>query len=63
MATFPQYTLEHWRSGVTGAEGWVWYSWALEHRATVWGTGVKYASPGYVRQETLAILERWRTRR
>lgn len=51
------------RKGITGAQGWVYYNWAQENEASVWGTGirVKGRDGGYVRQETERILELWQT--
>jgi hypothetical protein len=42
---------------ITSAEGWVYYNWARQNKGSVWGTGEKPTSPGYVRQETLRVME------
>ena len=39
------------RKGITGAQGWVWYNWALENEASVWGVWLERTTPGYVKQE------------
>jgi hypothetical protein len=41
-----------------GAQGWVWFNWALENEASVWGSGIERKGDGYVKQETKRILER-----
>lgn len=45
------------RKGITGAQGWVYYNWALENEANVWGAGVRVKGAGYVKQETERKLE------
>lgn len=44
------------RKGITGAKGWVYYNWAVENEATVWGSRKERKSPGYVKQEYLKRL-------
>ena len=56
MATFPQYREEDVTMGMTGAQGWVLYAWAVEHEARVWGGRMKRTTPGYVAQERDRIL-------
>lgn len=41
---------------LNGAEGWVYYNWARQNKASLWGSGEKTTSDGYVRQETKRIL-------
>ena len=40
-----------------GAEGWVWFNWAQENEASVWGTGVKVVGSGYIGQEKQRLLK------
>lgn len=60
MATFG-WSADYVRKGIPGAQGWVYYNWAVQNEATVWGTGREQKSDGYVRQETKRILEIWQT--
>lgn len=50
MSTF------HWSEAYTceelsGSQGWAYYSWAIENRATVWGSNIERVGKGYVGQE------------
>jgi hypothetical protein len=47
--------------GVTSAEGWVRYNWALENEMTMFGAVFKLSGPGYVKQETLRLVEQWQS--
>lgn len=38
------------RTGVTGAQGWVYYNWARDHEQSIWG-GNEYIVGGYIAQE------------
>jgi hypothetical protein len=51
------WSAEHIQYDITGAQGWVYYYWALENEASVWGTGLVNKSPGYLKQEWQKILE------
>jgi len=61
MATFG-WSRDHVMFEVPGAEGWVWYNWATENEATVWGQELERRSPGYVKREKERLLRQWRTR-
>lgn len=50
MATF-HWSEEHVSEVINGAQGWVYYSWAVLNRATVFGTGLEMSSPGYIAKE------------
>lgn len=41
---------------ITGAEGWVYYNWAIEHEMTAFGPIFKATTAGYVKQEFEALL-------
>lgn len=45
------FTAEYVRKRLPGAQGWVYYYWALENEASVFGTGLERKSDGYVKQE------------
>lgn len=45
------------RYEITGAEGWVYYNWALENESSVWGSGLEKKSPGYLKQEINRLLK------
>lgn len=51
------WSFDHVRKGMTGAQGWVWYSWALENEATAFGNCYKRTTDGYIRQETKRLME------
>ena len=50
MRTFG-WTPDFVRKGITGAEGWIYYNWAMENEASIWGSGLDRRTPGYVKQE------------
>lgn len=45
------------RKGITGAKGWVFYNWAIENEASIWGDRLERKTDGYVKQEKKKILE------
>jgi hypothetical protein len=40
------------RKGITGARGWVWYFWALENDAGVFGKSIERKGKGYIGMES-----------
>lgn len=56
------WTPEYVRSGITGAQGWAYYFWALENEMTIWGAAHERRGDGYVAQERKRIANGW-TRR
>ena len=40
-----------------GAQGWVWYNFALEDTISAWGPVYKRVGDGYVRQETRRLVK------
>ncbi len=46
------------RTGITSAQGWVWYSWALENEMTMFGAAYELKTPGYIKQEADKILSK-----
>ena len=58
MATYAEFTAEHCWVGVTSAEGWVRYSWAIENEQNSgFGRTYKLRGNGYVKQEANRILK------
>lgn len=58
MATYPEFTAEHCWTGVTSAEGWVRYSWAVANvQASGFGMAYQLAGDGYIKQQTKKILK------
>lgn len=57
MKTFG-WTLEHCRGGITSAEGWVFYAWAKESEATMFGRLWKRTCKGYIAQEAERLLKK-----
>ena len=55
------WTADYIRFEITGAEGWIYYNWAYENEASVWGSGVR-AVDGYVKQEWKQIIKSWQTK-
>jgi hypothetical protein len=55
MKTFG-WSIEKVRTGMTGAEGWAWYAWAMENEATMFGASYKRTTDGYVKQETKRLM-------
>ncbi len=51
---------QYCRKGITGARGWVWYNWALENEATMFGRLVERAGKGYIAQESDRIFSELR---
>ncbi len=51
MKTFPAMTEERIMWELDGDKGWAMYSWARENQASVWGSGERRTSPGYVKQQ------------
>ena len=51
------WTADYVRFEVTGAEGWIYYNWATENEASVWGSGVVNKTPSYVKQEWLKLMK------
>lgn len=45
------WTLDYVKKGLTGAESWVWYNWAIENEMSAFGLVYKRKSAGYIRQE------------
>jgi hypothetical protein len=52
------WTADYIRFDLIGAQGWVYYNWALENEASVWGSSIRPASAGYVKQEWNKLMER-----
>jgi len=50
------WSYRHVRFGMTGAEGWVWYNFAMEDTISAWGPVYKRVGDGYVRQETKRLV-------
>jgi hypothetical protein len=55
MKTFG-WSYEKVRTGMTGAECWAWYAWAMENETTAFGSAFKRTTDGYVRQETKRLM-------
>ena len=55
MSTY-HWTPEYVRWELNAAEGWAYYNWARQNRASVWGSDEKTTSPGYLKQEIDSIL-------
>lgn len=56
MKTFgwsKQYCLDE----LDGAEGNVWFNWAVSNEASVWGTGLKIDGLGYIGKERERIKQ------
>ena len=54
--------MEHWgwsedyvRKKLVGAQGWVYYNWALENQNNLLGGGPVRKTPGYLAQERIKI--------
>jgi hypothetical protein len=45
------WSLDYVRLGMTGAQSWVWYNWAIENEMSAFGLVYKRKSDGYIRQE------------
>lgn len=58
MATFG-WSADYVRMGINGAQGWVYYSWAMEAEANAWGPTRERLTDGYVRQQTKKYLKQW----
>lgn len=58
MSTFG-WTQDYVRKRLPGAQGWVYFNWALENEQTVLGPRWRRTGPGPVRQEYLALMARW----
>lgn len=54
MATYG-WTLDYVKFGMTGAQGWVWYNWAVESLIYAFGPVYKRTTEGYVKQEMKRI--------
>jgi hypothetical protein len=50
------WSYHHVRYGMTGAEGWVWYNFAMEDTIGAWGPVYRRVGDGYVRQETKRLI-------
>ncbi len=50
MQTFG-WSEQHVCEEITGAQGWAYYTWAVENRAILFGSEIQRASLGYVAQE------------
>jgi len=46
------------RKGITGAQGWVYYNWAMENEQVGFGPLVERTGDGYVAQQKKQILSR-----
>ena len=44
--------------GITGARGWVFFTWAMEAQASLFGSGLRRTSDGYRAQEIKKQLEK-----
>ncbi len=44
--------------GIIGARSWAYYAHAIENRASLFGSGVKKTTKGYIAQEIDIILAR-----
>ena len=47
---------DHCRKRLPGARGWVWYYWALENDANMFGKSVERLGKGYIAQETDKLM-------
>lgn len=56
MKTFG-WSFHHVKFELTGAQGWVWYNFALEDTISAWGPVYKRVGDGYVRQETRRLVK------
>lgn len=45
---------------MNGAQGWVYFNYAKENEATIWGNTLERVGEGYVEQEYKKILSRKR---
>lgn len=63
MKTFPQLTLDIIRKGITGAEGWAYYNWAVEDDAGFWGAKFERKTDSPVKQEYKKRLKRLREKK
>lgn len=36
---------------LTGAQGWVFFNWAVENESSVWGSSIERKGDGYIAQE------------
>jgi len=47
----------HCRCGIPGHRGWIWYYWALENEATVFGKLMERRGKGYIALETDRLMD------
>lgn len=45
------WTPDYIRKGITGAQGWAYFAWALENEMSMFGSSVERKSDGYIKQE------------
>jgi len=55
MKTF-HWSYQHVRLELPGAQGWVWYAWAMQSEQGGFGPAYKAISDGYVRQEVKRLM-------
>lgn len=55
--SFYGWTADYVLDGITGAEGWVYYNWALENEAQIFGIKRERSSDGYVKQEWKRLMK------
>lgn len=48
---------DYCRTGISSAEGWIWYNWAREHEMTMMGALWQRSGKGYVAQEADRIAQ------
>lgn len=51
------WTPDYVRWDLNGAEGWVYYNWARQNKASVWGSNEKPVTDGYLKQEIRRIMK------
>ncbi len=47
---------EHTRKKISSAKGWVYFNWAMESEATVFGISRERKTDGYIQQEKKRLL-------
>ena len=56
MEAYHSMTPDYIRWELNGAEGWAYYNWARQNKASVWGTGERLTTPGYMRQQIMETM-------
>jgi hypothetical protein len=55
MKTFG-WSWKYVRTGITGAQGWAWYAWAMGNEVGAWGPLFKQTTDGYIKQEAKRLI-------